>query len=224
MQSMRSWSTLQPGEVFSCVGCHSDNKHDAPRLIHTSLAMQAGVQPLDPVYGPPEGFSFQREVQPILDRNCVSCHDGKNVAVPINLTGNLRRDEQAKRYWSDSYLALTWSGEGEGRKAPDEGPVRWIQPQSAPQWLPPYYTGASKSPLIKMLEEGHRNVELSPQEIQTIALWIDLAVPFVGDYSEANAWSEGEHAKYIHFLEKRMTMEAIEAKNIEALIKKRTRD
>ncbi len=224
VQSMRSWSTLQPGEFFSCVGCHSDNKHDAPRLQPAPGAMSAGVQQLDQVYGPPEGFSFQREVQPILDRNCVSCHNGSNVAVPINLTGNLHKDEQAMRYWSDSYLALTWSGEGEGRNAPYEGPVRWIHPQSAPQILPPYSTGASKSPLIKMLEEGHQGVELSPLEIRTVALWIDLAVPFAGDYSEANAWSEGEHAKYNHFLEKRLTMEAIEARNIEALIKKRTRD
>ena len=60
--------------------------------------------------------------------------------------------------------------------------------------------------------------------LRVIALWIDLAVPFAGDYSEANAWSDEKHAKYNHFLEKRLAMEAIEEKNIQALIKKRTGD
>jgi hypothetical protein len=33
---------------------------------------------IDPWYGPPRGFSFSREVQPGLDRYCVSCHDGRS--------------------------------------------------------------------------------------------------------------------------------------------------
>ena len=30
VQSMRSWSTLQPGETFSCVGCHEDKNTSPP--------------------------------------------------------------------------------------------------------------------------------------------------------------------------------------------------
>ena len=33
------------------------------------------TQPLEPFYGPARGFSFPREIQPILDRNCVRCHN-----------------------------------------------------------------------------------------------------------------------------------------------------
>ena len=44
----------------------------------------AGASPLakppreiTPWYGPARGFSFAREVQPVLDRYCVGCHDGQ---------------------------------------------------------------------------------------------------------------------------------------------------
>jgi hypothetical protein len=51
-----------------------------------------------------------------------------------------------------------------------------------------------------------------------IACWIDLLVPFCGDYTEANAWDENERKKYAHFLEKRERMAAVERQNIEAML------
>ena len=75
VQTMRSWSTLQPGENAACVGCH-EHKNTAPpaRDYGFSLAMKAGPQALEPFYGPPRGFSFPQEIQPILDRHCIRCH------------------------------------------------------------------------------------------------------------------------------------------------------
>ena len=58
--------------------------------------------------------------------------------------------------------------------------------------LPPYSAGAAKSRLMTLLEQGHGDVKLSREEIDKIACWIDLLVPFCGDYLEANAWSEAE--------------------------------
>ena len=73
VQSMRSWMTLQPGETVSCVGCH-EHKNTSPPVTRLSRAMLTGPQKLEPFYGPPRGFSFIREVQPILDKHCVRCH------------------------------------------------------------------------------------------------------------------------------------------------------
>ena len=39
MQTMRSWSTLQPGEQLSCVGCHESKNARRPRRAAT-LAMR----------------------------------------------------------------------------------------------------------------------------------------------------------------------------------------
>ena len=223
VQTMRSWSTLQPGETLSCIGCH-ENKNEAPPIRRATLALEAGPQSLEPFYGPSRGFSFDKEIQPILDRHCIECHTGGKEQ-SFSLLGNRTTTKESKRRWSDSYLALTDAKsvvkEGEVlyyKGNPDGELVNWINTMSVPTMLPPYYGGAARSRLITMLEQGHEGVKLSREEMEKTACWIDLVVPFCGDYREANAWSLEEMRKYEHFLEKRSRMEQIEQKNIEALI------
>ncbi len=224
---MRSWSTLQPGERLSCIGCHSESKHDAPPAhgpTPTSRAMEAGVQALEPFYGPPRGFSYREEIQPILNNHCISCHDGSTgegeLQPPFSLLSTPVRDEVAKRDWSESYINLLNAEQhGAYTADPNGSIVNWINPQSVPPMLPPYDAGAAKSPMMAMLQEGHHDVELTQEEMDKLAAWIDLAVPYAGDYTEANAWSDEEMDKYNHFLEKRRAMEAIERENIREFIR-----
>ena len=227
VQTMRSWSTLQPGETFSCIGCH-ENKNEAPPIRRKTLAMESGPQSLEPFYGPPRGFSFDREIQPILDRRCIECHTGREEQA-FSLLAHRTTTKESKRRWSDSYLALTdakaveKNGEVLHYKGNPEGElVNWINTMSVPTMLPPYYGGAARSRLVTMLEQEHEGVKLSREEMEKIACWIDLVVPFCGDYTEANAWSPEELRKYEHFLNKRKRMEQIEQKNIEALIAAKT--
>ncbi|MBO7319309.1 MAG: hypothetical protein J6V06_04740, partial [Clostridia bacterium] len=88
IQTMRSWSTLMPNESYSCVGCHEDNNTAPPASGTVTMALKAGVETLkgdvwqteedfDP-YTTDEGFDYLEEVQPILDNNCISCHNNKN--------------------------------------------------------------------------------------------------------------------------------------------------
>ncbi|UCF15081.1 MAG: hypothetical protein JSW59_16855, partial [Phycisphaerales bacterium] len=223
VQTMRSWSTLQPGETFSCIGCH-ENKNEAPPVGRTTLALKSAPQALEPFYGPPRGFSFDREIQPILDHHCIECHTGRE-GQAFSLLANRTTTKESKRRWSDSYLALTdakpveKNGEVlyyEGN--PDGELVNWINTMSVPTMLPPYYGGAARSRLVTMLEQGHQDVKLSWEEMDKIACWIDLVVPFCGDYREANAWSVEEVRKYEHFLAKRKRMEQTEKNNIKAFI------
>jgi len=215
LQSMRSWSTLQPGETQSCVGCH-EHKNTTPLVEASStIAMRSGAYPLQENYGPPDGFSFPERIQPILDMHCIKCHYGDHAKLDtcseekhaFSLRGEPVLDEQSKRYWSEAYLNLTKGG-------PEVGHLRWISTQSAPAMLPPGSVGATTSPLTAMLEKGHNEVQLSDAEIQTLFCWIDLGVPFCGDYTEDNAWTEEEKAKYTRFAEKRKIMEHEEASNI----------
>jgi hypothetical protein len=50
--------------------------------------------------------------------------------------------------------------------------------------LVPGTYGAITSPLIKMLEAGHRGVTLTREEMDKFRCWIDLAAPHYGDYAE----------------------------------------
>ncbi len=61
-------------------------------------------------------------------------------------------------------------------------------------------------------------MKLSSDELRKIACWIDLLVPYCGDYLEANAWNEDELKKYQHFSEKRLAMEESERENIRQLL------
>jgi len=278
VQTMRSWTTLQPGEYAACVGCHEHKNTTPPaREYSFSQAMKTGPQVLEPSYGEPRGFSFPKEIQPILDRHCIRCHkdrqpiqalisgedprpfleqprprsaegDGAQDGPAFSLLGETTEDRTAKRQWSDAYLLLTQAtvpgnnhqstpSRGSHPRPPtlnlqlsSEGPfggnpegrlVNWIGAQSVPQLLPPYSAGSTRSQLLTLLEKGHQGVQLSREELDKIACWIDLLVPYCGDYREANAWTEEEARKYEHYAEKRRKMEAEEQQNIDALLGRR---
>lgn len=274
LQTMRSWTTLQPGENQSCVGCH-EHKNSAPPTAgyRGAAALKAGPQALEPFHGPARGFSFQREIQPILDRHCVGCHGdrqkrmdpkrmdwaahqeidpdwsralaslpaalaaGASPDAPIaqvaqkaafSLRGDPRLDPIARRRWSDAYLNLTlaqpanndWD-RGSFAGQCDGLMVNWIGSQSIPAPLPPCAAGSIRSGLLPLIESGHGGVQLSREELEKLACWIDLLVPYCGDYTEANAWTDEEMAKYRRYLDKRRRMEAQERDNIEQLIRDR---
>ena len=211
VQSMRSWSTLQPGETFSCVGCHEDKNTSSPVASKPQVNYEA--QELQPFYGPPRGFSYIQEIQPIWDQHCIGCHaSGKDQ--PSLLGREIKNS--AGRSWSESYLNLTRNGK-------PNPIVNWHNVQSAPPMLAPYSAGAAKSGLITMLQKAHYEVQLSREELDKIACWIDLLVPYCGDYREANTWSPSDVAKYARFAAKRQAMEAIEAESIQALIAKQAK-
>ncbi|MCP4379221.1 MAG: hypothetical protein GY794_23995, partial [bacterium] len=387
VQTMRSWSTLMPGENFACIGCHEGKNATSPPT-KTTLAMKAGPKPLAHFYGKPRGFSYIKEIQPILDKHCIKCHmdrtkvpsrsrkqpsstlnlskakpilpkcrkwkytttkpkgdwakagfndadwktgtagfgtsntpggkkntvwntktiwmrtnleltgDGKDsfrflvchdedveiyvngvlaasaggyvsnyVALKLNNKGlaalktgkntiavrcrqtgggqyidvalydmkpsaaaapkvivakpSAKGDPKIKkafsllgdthsrgggRNWSDSYIYFTQNGR------PNDM-VKWMNVQSIPPMLPPYFAGSKHSKLMTILKKGHGKTKLSTEELNKIACWIDLLVPYCGDYMEANAWGERGQAKYRHFQKKRDDMAAIELKN-----------
>jgi hypothetical protein len=218
VQTMRSWATLQPGENASCVGCH-EHKNSGPAADRPlTLALRQRPETLRPFYGPPRGFSFTREIQPILDRHCTGCHDGRE-DIPYALTARAVEDLNAKRRWSESYLALTHARQDDlpedaWRGDPDHAMVCWVSAQSAPPLQPPYAAGANRSHLIELLERGHEDVQLSREELDKLSAWIDLGVPFCGDYVEANTWTDEERAKHDRYTAKRLRYDDEDRQNI----------
>jgi hypothetical protein len=226
IQTMRSWSTLQPGEAFACVGCHENKNAAPPSGLYKTLAFEKGPQRLASVSNLADGFSFPRHIQPILDGQCIKCHDGGKTVrggrIP-NMTSSPVNDSVAKRVWTASYVALTGvATQGDALKFPLRGKsnslVNWVQAQSAPPMLAPYSCGAARSELMSMLRKEHGGARLTPEQLDRIACWIDLGVPFCGNYLEANAWSDAEKALHDKFAAKRQAMDAAEATQIKALI------
>jgi hypothetical protein len=193
IQTMRSWTMVQPGETYGCVGCH-ENKRQTPVAAGTNIqALKRGPQPLQPFYGPARPFSYPREIQPILDRHCLKCHDGTGdprrelpklangreyfwpfrEKRPVNplLVNAQTYNAMHRHFWNISYLQL----------------MPYIDPLNCnlhAEPVAPGTFGAVTSPLVKMLEAGHRGVKLAPGDLDKIRCWIDLAAPHYGDYTE----------------------------------------
>ena len=110
-------------------------------------------------------------IQPILDRNCVKCHKGESPDLPFSLTNHENLDEQSKRKWSDSYMALTQAKKNAGSIAPGDVSysgwpgrvVNWAGTQSPPEMRPPYFAGAAKSKHRGILMISSRTSRINDQ-------------------------------------------------------------
>ena len=164
IQIMRSWFTGQPGEVVSCVGCHEDqNQIPIPKRV---IASQKAPVKLTPPEGGTRSFTFDLEMQPILDRACIACHTGEGKAF------DLRGGKKDKHGYGTSYLNLHPYVHRQGPEA--DMPV-----------LQPYEYHASTSELVRTLQKGHYNVTLTDKEWRTLYNWIDYNAPDKG-YFNAN--------------------------------------
>lgn len=171
VQWMRSWFTPMPGEVVSCVGCHEDQNQVA--MSKRVLASQIKPHALKSPEGGVRPFTFEMEIQPILDRACVACHDGTGQAKDLRgqETKNYKRGNITKLEYNYrvSYLNLM--------------PYVYRQGPEADMYvLKPYEYHASNSELIRMLERGHKGVSLTDKEMRTLYNWIDFNAPYTGSF------------------------------------------
>ncbi len=177
LQLMRSWMTAMPGETVSCVGCHDGQRSPAPRAPALALARQPSE--IEPWYGPPRGFSYAREVQPVIDRHCLECHDGSDLGAAPDLRGDVAVDDYRSSYPS------TRGGRFSVGYAALHRYVRRPGIESDYRLLNPMEFHANTTELVQMLEEGHHGVELDAESWDRLVTWIDLNTPFHGTWSEA---------------------------------------
>jgi hypothetical protein len=227
IQTMRSWSTLMPGETFSCVGCHEDKNEPPPQVDGRNQALRAGVEKLKSFYGPTRGFSYPTEIQPILDKHCTKCHEAGGTAANYLLTGEPVYYEHAQRNWARSYLTLTGTPAKRYEPHQERGEaneiVNWISNSSEPIMIPPQYGGSTKSKLLSINDPKESpcpaRIQLSREELDKLAAWIDLVVPFCGHYVEANAWSEDALRRAKQRIALNKEAKEIDRRNIEEYIK-----
>ena len=164
---MRSWMVGMPGEVVSCNGCH-ENQSEVTQIKMT-VAGQRAPQPIKPWYGPARPFAYATEVQPVLDRYCLSCHNDTDqkgkMSFETGNTGDWRNDQ--------SYMNLV-------AFARRPGPESDLDLYNAMEWH------ASTSPLIQMFRKGHHGVTLDREAWERFYTWIDLNAPHRGMWNSPN--------------------------------------
>jgi len=164
LQLMRSWLVGMPGETLACIGCHED-QNSAPATRMT-VASRKPPQKITPWYGPARGFSFRREVQPVIDKFCAGCHNGQP-----RKDGRKIPDLHEPRI---AHRAL-------------HPYVRRNGPEGDYHLLTPLEFHADTSELVQMFQKGHHNVRLDAEAWDRLITWIDLNAPWHGTWTEAGA-------------------------------------
>lgn len=201
VQRMRSFTHLMPGEVQGCIGCHSDRNSAAPRGL-TEFGLAGGFQDLQKPDWGVKGFSYQEVVQPVLDRNCVECHNEREQPGGVDLAGDMtdffnvsydvlcRTGTQGERNWikhnspsgpeyddergMSPWIEWIWTINGAGHNILDIKPRRWGSPASS---------------LTEIIRSGHPDknggarVDVPDEDRRKIYLWMDLNIPYYGTSS-----------------------------------------
>jgi hypothetical protein len=213
--TMRSWSTLMPGETFTCWGCH-ENKLDPPL---TGVGRQPKVpQKLDAPLGIENiPFDYKQMVQPIFDDKCVKCHTADHTS-GFELTGTLVSNSNTKKSWTTSYNSLL---KGIGARDSNDA-INICTIFSEPQQQPPRSFGSSLSGIMTKggMSGSHHDVAVTATEKKIVACWIDLCAPHDGTYN--SNMSASDSTKYETLLDKRAQWAAIEKANIKALLDAQT--
>jgi hypothetical protein len=157
IQTMRSATHVQPGQVLGCVGCH-EPRNEAPARS-TVLAARREPSRIRPA---PEGswpFRFDRLVAPVIERRCAGCHDpakgNREAASRLDLSA-AKAYESLIRHGSPSLADVVRAGYGRGYSVEGDAP-------------------AARSPVLAkvLAPDGHHDLRLEPEDVERLVTWMD---------------------------------------------------
>ncbi len=174
VQSMRSGTIVQPGEMIGCVGCHEHRTDAVPIAKNNSYlptAIQRDPSAMNGWHGQTKRFNFLQDVQPVFTAKCVSCHGFDTVGGP---KAGLLLEPDKTPYFNTSYNEL-WR---KGHTAAVGAGFAPIMP--AKSW------GSHAGSLISALEDAdHADLNLSTEELDRIITWLDINSPYYPVYTSA---------------------------------------
>lgn len=165
VKRMHSFLSVAPGETLSCIGCHED-RVQTPENINTGLlqALRRPPDPITPVEGVPEVIDYARDIQPIWNKHCISCHNPDDFKGHLDLTDDFGVMFFMSFFDLMDHNQVSHPGNGLGNTAPRS-------------------VGDVASELFTKLDGSHHHVRLPPDEIKLIRHWIHVGAPQVGTYA-----------------------------------------
>ena len=156
-------------------------------LLRPCMAVRRSPVELTPPPWGTESISYERHVQPVLDRYCGECHQGD---------GKARKDfdltlRPAAGPFKEPYMSLVGHvNYARGvSNAKNEGIAGALKAENFAQNDPNSYTTfrpmkylSYKSRLIEMSSNGkHYDVKLEPADLRRLIGWVDANCPYRGD-------------------------------------------
>jgi len=167
LRRMRSFISFQPGERRACVGCHETRAVAPPDGPFPAAMLREPVDPVPPPWGTP-AMSFLRDVQPIFDRHCTSCHGGMTPAGGLDFSGGLTSGPQG-RTRNVAYDTIFAHRLIARSNVNDDAQITM-----------PLAFGSHRSKLVEVLRSGacSSRAKLSAEEWLRLITWIDLNGPY----------------------------------------------
>jgi hypothetical protein len=195
IQQERTFVNYKPGERRACIGCHETPK-DVPPVSAFPIAFQRAPSEPGPQNGEttgPKVLDYVDYVQPVWDKNCVSCHG------PTKKSGNLDLSGTPTTLFNTSYEQLMDRRGWLLGHFIDEDPRN---PPETSMYLPAYSLYGNQAVLLKMLgvpvtlsgqwasqEEKakalattHAAIKLTASELQNVSEWLDTNLQYYGHY------------------------------------------
>jgi hypothetical protein len=162
---MQSFTCVRPGETTTCIGCHNLRNHSNANVGNARRvkAIQRPPSKIEVIEGISDVPDFMRDVQPVLDKYCIECHNTEDRKGRLCLEGDMSVT------WSISYYSLAMREQiGDGRNGLGNQPPRSL--------------GSSASPLLRKLEGSHYDVKATRGDWLKVWAWTEAAAPFCGTY------------------------------------------
>jgi len=162
VQTMRSATYVQPGQTYTCVGCH-EPRNTAPPNSYPA-AMRRAASKIAPG---PEGswpLDFHELVGPVLEKHCTGCHKPKAEGAQFDLTAEKSYDSLVN-YGKPSLREHVQARYGQGRSVAGA-------------------CASTVSPLVKLLKQGHYDVKLRPDDWLRLYTWMDTYAQRQGSFGE----------------------------------------
>lgn len=166
VKRMHSFTSVMPGETTSCIGCH-EKRTDAPGIEFDKQVFDVANKPIapTPIEGIPDVFDFIRDIQPLLDKHCVECHNADRYDAKLDLS-HTWTVMHTLSYWELSRRNMF----GDNRNRPQSD-------------FAPYEIGSQASKLYQMILDGHQGVKFSDSELKTMRYWLEVGAPYAGTYA-----------------------------------------
>lgn len=174
VQSMRSSAFVHPGEQLSCAGCHENSQHRAPKATRPA-ALQRAPSRLVPELATIEPISYYRQIRPIIDQRCLTCHLARKRG-PQDMSYEALREGYT--FWFSGAMYTDMCGAYSGV----HGGSRTI----------PGRFGARACKIGQaLLKEPHLSA-VTPQERHALILWLDSNSLRLGAFYREEAQLKGE--------------------------------
>ena len=178
VKRMQSFTQVMPGERQGCIGCHEKKTENAiRRAVTVSNAVSRKPSEIDPsglMFDVPD---FPRDIQPILDRSCVRCHNPDKRCANVDLSG-----DRGVMFSMAYYNLIAHNQVLDGRN------------DRRSDW-PPYARGSGGSPLMEKISGSHHGATVTPRERRTIMQWLDSSAPYPGTYGALGCGSIGGYMR-----------------------------